>query len=481
MRAVQFTLFSIVLTSQNAFALPQMNLTEGVTPLSHEIFNLHMMVIWICTAIGLVVFGVIIYSLLYHRHKKGHQAAQFHEHFWLEVSWSIIPLLIITGMAIPGTIVLRHINIPEKPDITIKITGYQWKWKYEYLNEGIQFFSNLSTPFDELNGKTTKGPHYLREVDKPLVLPIHKNIRFLMTANDVIHAWWLPDLGVKKDAVPGFINEAWANIARPGTYRGQCAEFCGLNHARMPIVVNAVPESEYKKWLALQKSAPSSKAFTTVKQEIPHESTVTGPSKGKFEESANFQAANAAANAAEAVAEAALAADPKCPAAKAAKAAAKAARETANALKAANVSSQAIPPTSPTPSTETKIPATPSPLPAVATPTKTLPPQLSKEELMKKGEQIYLTTCAACHQPDGAGMPPIYPAMKGGAVAKGPIAAHIHTVLFGKPGTAMQAFKDQFSDEELAAVVTYERNAFGNNMGDVIKVEQITELKNKGP
>lgn len=382
MRAVQFNLLALSLASPIALAMPQMNLTQGVTPTSHDIFNLHMTVIWVCIVIGFIVFVPMFYSIIFHRKSLGVQPAQFHEHLWLEITWTLIPFVIITGLAIPGTMVLRRINIPEKPYVTIKITGYQWKWKYEYLNEGISFFSNISTPFEQQNGKAPKGIHYLREVDKPLVLPIHKNILFLITSNDVIHAWWVPDFGVKRDAVPGFITENWTFINRPGTYRGQCAELCGLNHALMPIVVNAVSESDYKKWLFIQKGGTLPPPTTEIKQET-------------------------------------------------------------------------------------------------TTTVQTVPVKLTKDELMKKGEQLYSTTCAACHKPDGTGMPPVYPSLKGSAIAKGPLDAHLHIVLFGKPGTAMQSFKDQFSDEELAALVTYERNAWENNTGDVVTVEQVKAIKSK--
>ena len=330
------------------------NMTPGVTPISQEIYDLHMTIFWICVAIGVVVFSVLIYSLVKHRKSKGAVASQFHEHLGLEILWAIIPFIILVLMAIPATRVLIDMDDTSDADINIKVTGYQWKWQYEYLDEGISFFSNLSTPRDQISNKEKKGEHYLLEVDNPLIVPVHRKVRFLVTAHDVIHSWWVPALGVKRDGVPGFIHESWAKIEKPGIYRGQCAELCGVNHGFMPIVVKAVSETEYQHWVASHK--------------------------------ASKQAASAQVN-------------------------------------------------------------------------KTF----SKEELMQKGEQAYNTVCAVCHKPGGEGMPPAFPALKGAPITTGPVAEHIDVVLNGKPGTAMQAFGAQLDDTTIAAVITYERSAWGND------------------
>ncbi len=371
------------------------NLTQGVTPVSHDIYDLHMTIFWICVAIAIVVFGVMFYAIIHHRKSKGAKAAQFHEHLWVELTWSLIPFMILTLMAIPATKVLLHMRNTDQSDLTIKITGYQWKWQYEYLDNGIKYFSNNNTPLDQIHNKIPKTTDYLRTVDKPLVLPIHKKIRFLVTSNDVIHAWWVPDLGVKQDAIPGYINEIWTRINKPGTYHGQCAELCGVNHAYMPIVVIAMAEKDYETWVTQQKTGTTPIA-------------------------------------------------PTPPAAEPAKTIA--------------------------PATTPKTAASPTPA-----------QKMTKEQLMPLGEKTFNGICAVCHQPTGEGMPPMYPALKGSKIATGPLPHHINQVIFGKPGTAMQAFKDQLTDEEIAAVITYERNAWGNNTGDVVQPDDIKTAKDKGP
>ncbi len=328
------------------------NLTPGVTPISRDIYDLHMTIFWICVAIGICVFSVLIYAMIKHRKSIGHKPADFHSSIKIEIIWAVVPFIILVAMAIPATIVMIRMDDNTKADLNVKIVGYQWKWKYEYLDQGISYFSNLSTPKAQLEGKAPKGKWYLLEVDKPLVLPIHKKVRFLVTSNDVIHSWWVPALGVKRDAIPGFIHEAWARIDKPGTYRGQCAELCGINHGFMPIVVVAKTQADFKKWVAKQKAAAAKKAKPTKK--------------------------------------------------------------------------------------------------------------MTKIALMTEGKTIYTKMCSVCHKPDGVGMPPAFPALKGGAITTGRVSGHIDIVLNGKSGTAMQAFKDQLSDEQIAAVVTYERNAWGN-------------------
>jgi cytochrome c oxidase subunit 2 len=382
MRSAKFTFFLALTASKVAIANSHYNLTSGVTPVSHQIFNLHMTILWICVAIGIIVFGVMGYSIVYHRKSAGAKAAHFHEHLSLELTWTFIPLLILILMAIPATKVLINLSDYDQPDLTIKITGYQWKWKYEYLDQHISFFSNINTPFDELSGKKAPGANYLLTVDHPLVIPLHKKIRFLVTSNDVIHSWWVPDFGVKRDAIPGFINEAWTRVNRPGEYHGQCAELCGINHAYMPIVVQVVPENAFNSWVAQQKGLASPAVTTPVKITTVETSTTTTTQ-------------------------------------------------------------------------------------AVVTKKYTL------EELMKQGEQVYLGTCSACHQATGLGLPPTFPAMKGSKIATGSLKDHLDIVLNGKPGTAMQAFRDQLSDMDLAAVITYERNAWGNNTGTSVQPDEV--------
>lgn len=226
-----------------------LNMPYGVTPISREIYNLHMACIYVCCGIGIIVFGVLIYSLIKFRKSKGAKAAHFHEHLGIEIIWTTIPFLILVLLAIPATIVLQHIHNTDKSALTVKITGYQWKWKYEYLDQGLSYFSILSTPQDQIDNKAPKGEWYLMEVDKPLVIPVNTKVRILVTADDVIHAWWVPELGVKQDAIPGFVNENWFYIEKQGTYRGMCGELCGVRHGFMPIVVEAVSMSDFNKWV----------------------------------------------------------------------------------------------------------------------------------------------------------------------------------------------------------------------------------------
>ncbi|QBR83161.1 cytochrome c oxidase subunit II [Legionella israelensis] len=366
-----------IITAQMTFAAAdnwQLNMYKGVTPISHDMYDLHMIAIVICGIIGIVVFGVMIYSLIHHRKSKGYQPASFHDNTRLEVVWTIIPFLILIGLAIPATKVLMRMEDSEESDVTVKIVGYQWKWQYQYLDQGISYFSNLSTPYDQIENQERKGQWYLLEVDKPLVVPIHKKIRFLVTSNDVVHSWWVPELGVKRDAIPGFMHEAWANIETPGIYRGQCAELCGINHAFMPIVVQAVTEEDFDNWVKKQPKVKDKYAVEEADTEAPK--------------------------------------------------------------------------------------------------------QMSREELMILGKKQYEMICVACHKADGTGIPPMFPALKGSSVAVGkPISRHIDIILNGIPGTAMQAYKDQLSDEEIAAIVTYERNAWENNTDDLVQPADVKNVR----
>lgn len=354
----------------------QMNMFKGVTPLSHDMYMLHMVAIYVCAFIGIVVFGAMFYSLIYHRKSKGYKAANFHENLKLEIVWSIIPFLILVGLAVPATQVLMRMEDNSASEITIKVVGSQWKWQYQYLDQGISYFSNLSTPYSQIHNSEPKGEWYLLEVDKPLVLPVNKKIRFLVTSSDVIHSWWVPELGVKRDAIPGFMHEAWARIEKPGIYRGQCAELCGINHGYMPIVVQAVSDEEFKQWIASQPKVADQYAVEA--------------------------------------------------------------------------------------------------LPANASPV----PNMTRHDLMKLGKDRYNMACSACHKADGTGMPPLFPALKGSSVAVGhPISRHIEMILNGVPGSAMQPYKDVLSDEDIAAITTYERNAWGNNTDDEVQPSDVAKVR----
>ena len=243
-----YTLLFLVPTSVFSEA-SDYNMRVGVTEVSEEIFDLHMLIMWICVWIGVVVFGIMFWSLWKYRKSSGAIAAKFDDHYWLEIAWTIAATVILVGMAIPSTSVMIKAYDDTEGDINIMVTGYQWKWQYKYLEDGVSFFSNLATSQEEIDNALPKGEFYLSEVDEPLVIPINKRIRFLITGNDVIHSWWVPDFAVKQDAVPGFINTAWTNVPKPGIYRGACTELCGLKHAFIPVVVRAVEQEEYEAWI----------------------------------------------------------------------------------------------------------------------------------------------------------------------------------------------------------------------------------------
>lgn len=258
-----------------------LNLTEGVTKVSKDVHDLHMLILWICVFVGIGVFGTMFYSIYHHRKSKGHKAEQFHHNTTVEIIWTIIPTAILIGMAIPATKTMLEMDDVQDADMSIKVTGWQWKWEYDYLDNGIHFFSSL----DEASNKARqKGsgidpktvPHYLLNVDHPLVVPIRTKIRFLFTSADVIHSWWVPDLGWKKDANPGFINDAWTYIEKPGTYRGQCAELCGKDHGFMPIVVIAMEKEDYKQWVEQQKEAAAAEANAAEKSWTQEELVAKG-------------------------------------------------------------------------------------------------------------------------------------------------------------------------------------------------------------
>jgi cytochrome c oxidase subunit II len=241
-------------------AWSDLNLRVGVTPLSREIHGLHMLILWICVAIAVAVFGVMIYSIATFRKSKGAVPATFDHSTKAEIIWTVIPVLILVGMAIPAARTLVKIDDSRGSELTVKVTGYQWKWQYEYVGEGVSFFSTLARPSDaarQLDSGIAPASveNYLLEVDNPLVVPVGRKVRVLITANDVIHAWWVPDFGMKRDAIPGYINEMWFNAEKPGIYRGQCAELCGRDHGFMPVVVEVKPQDEFDAWLEAQKAA----------------------------------------------------------------------------------------------------------------------------------------------------------------------------------------------------------------------------------
>mgnify|MGYP003558589160 FL=1 len=347
-----------------AHAAWTVNMTPGATEVSRSVFDLHMTIFWICVAIGVVVFGAMFWSMLIHRRSTGQKAAHFHESTTVEILWTIVPLVILIVMCIPATKTLIDIYDASESELDIQVTGYQWKWQYKYLGQDVEFFSNLSTPQEQIHNQAPKGEHYLLEVDRPLVIPVGTKVRFLVTAADVIHSWWVPALAVKKDAIPGFINESWTRIDEPGIYRGQCTELCGKDHGFMPVVVEVKSKEDFATWLAEQKQAALAEKELTSKQ-------------------------------------------------------------------------------------------------------------WTQDELYARGETAYKTNCAACHQPSGEGLPPMFPALKGSKIATGPIADHLNIVLHGKPGTAMAAYGKQLSPVDIAAVITYERNAWGNATGDMLTPQDV--------
>jgi len=349
-------------------AASQLNMPQGVTEVSQAAYDIHMIMMWICTVIGIAVFGFMFYVMYAYRKSRGAVAENFHENLLVELLWTIVPAIILIVMAIPATTAILKAYDTENADIDIKITGYQWKWQYEYLGEGVKFMSELRTSQDEIYGREPKGEHYLREVTEPLVIPAGKKVRFLITGNDVIHSWWVPDFGVKRDAIPGLFTSAWAKTDKVGTYVGECAELCGKDHAFMPVVVEVKEQEDYDQWLAAKKQEAAEYASTIGKQ-------------------------------------------------------------------------------------------------------------WSFDELMAKGEEVYNRSCAGCHAVNGEGIPGVFPALKDSAIALGPVEEHLRVVVDGVSGTAMQAFADQLSEADIAAVIHYERNAWGNDMGDITQPVDVLNYK----
>jgi cytochrome c oxidase subunit 2 len=352
----------------------EINMPRGVTSQSQTAYQLHMIILWICVVIGVIVFSAMFFSIVLHRKSRGHEAAQFTHSTKAEIAWTVIPVLILVVMAVPATKALVNMEIAPETEMTVKITGFQWRWKYEYVEDDIAFISSLdgsSNAARRLHSGTNPESidNYLLEVDKPLVLPANTKIKFLITADDVIHSWWVPALGWKRDAVPGFINEAWTEISEPGIYRGQCAELCGKDHGFMPIVLNVLSREDYRSWVADQQ------------RQMAHE--------------------------------------------------------------AADVERL-----------------------------------WTRDELMNKGADVYAAQCATCHQAEGEGLAPAFPALAGNNVVTGPVGQHIDVVLHGREGTAMQAWGNMLSDSDIAAALTYTRNAFGNETGDVVQPQTIARIRN---
>jgi cytochrome c oxidase subunit 2 len=347
-----------------ALAAKEYNLQPPVTPIATQIFDLHTYIMWICVVIFIGVFAVMFYSIFAHRKSKGHQAAQFHENTVVEVVWTIIPFLILLFMAFPATKTILAMKDATAPDMTVKVTGYQWKWSYDYLDDGFGFYSNLATPYLQIHGEEPKGEHYLLEVDNPMVVPVGKKVRVLITANDVLHSWSVPAFGVKQDAIPGFVRDAWFKAEQPGIYRGQCSELCGKEHGFMPIVVEVKSADDYAKWAAEHKKAAAAAA--------------DDPNKA-----------------------------------------------------------------------------------------------WGLQDLMARGEKVFVANCAACHQANGKGVPGAFPALDGSKIVTGPKDAQIKTVLNGvvKNGqpTAMVPWRNTLSDADIAAVVTYTRNSWSNHTGEAIQ------------
>ena len=330
-----------------------LNMREGVTRVSRDVFELHMLIFYICVAIGTVVFSVMFYSLFRYTKKKNPNPSSFHESSKLEVAWTIVPFLILIAMAVPASKTLTEIYEDEEGEINIQIVGYQWKWEYKYLEDDINFFSNLSTDQDEIYNLVPKGENYLLEVDEPLIIPVDTRVRFLITANDVIHSWWVPDFAIKQDAIPGFINTAWTRVEEPGIYRGNCTELCGKNHGFMPVVVKVVEKDEYNDWVLAKKE---------------------------------------------------------------------------EAIKLAELTEK----------------------------------EWSLAELSERGEGVYQKNCVACHQMSGEGLPPIFPALAGSDIVMFDKNRNVEILMEGVQGAAMQSFANQLSEVDMAAVITYTRQAWGN-------------------
>ncbi len=347
-----------------------LNMTRGITDISNEVFELHMLIFWICVAIGVLVFGVMFYSMYAHTRKKNPVPATFDDNHKLEIAWTIIPFLILIAMAIPASKTLIKMYDDTAGDINIQVTGYQWKWQYRYLEDEVSFFSNLATDWDEINNLVPKGENYLQEVDEMVVIPTGKKVRFLITANDVIHSWWMPAFAIKQDAIPGFVNTAWTKVDVPGIYRGKCTELCGKNHGFMPIVVKVVEQDEYEEWVEIKKEEAQKLAELTTKE-------------------------------------------------------------------------------------------------------------WTTEELVSRGQSVYEVNCVACHQTNGQGITGIFPALVGSDIVLNDKERNIEILMEGVQGAAMNSFS-YLSEVEIASVITYTRQSWGNGEkgdGEVVVPKDIVDYK----
>lgn len=351
----------------------QLNMTKGVTDISAGVYDMHMLMFLICVVIGAGVFIAMFISMYFHRKSRGVKPANFHENVKVEIAWTVIPFIILVVMAVPAMNLLIDMEDASEPDVSILVTGSQWKWHYKYMDNDVEYYSKLATQADQISGKIPKGENYLLEVDRPLVIPTGQKVRFLITSDDVIHSWWVPDFGFKQDANPGFINDAWTNVNEPGVYRGQCAELCGKDHGFMPIVVIAKEPAEYAKWISEQEA---------IQQEA------------KAEEQ------------------------------------------------------------------------------------RLLSMNMTMAESMELGENVYSANCAACHMPNGEGLPGVFPALKDSQIAVADQPKHIDILINGVTGSAMQSYAKQLTMSEIAAVVTYERNAWGNDTGDLVQAKDINSAMN---
>lgn len=501
------------LLSSSAWADMQLNLTQGATEVSHNVYDLHMLVLYICTAIGVVVFGAMFWSMIFHRKSKGYKAASFHESTKVEILWTAIPVLILIAMAFPATQTLINLEDNSDSDITVQVTGSQWKWHYKYFDQNIEYYSVLSTPRDQYEkvpaggSPVAKGEHYLLEVDKPLVIPVHKKVRFLITSDDVIHSWFVPAFAVKQDAVPGFINEAWTKVDKPGIYRGQCAELCGKDHGFMPIVVDVRSEADYQKWLDEQhqltaQAAAAEKASLNASMSMDelmalgkdtyiahcaacHQATGSGlpPAFPALKDSPfikNGKVADHISTVFNGRSGTGMQAFGKQLSLKQLAAVVTYERNawgnnTGDVIQAADVQAAIGGESAVTaPAETTQVPIiegkTENKSAEKAAPAEDLTKTYNMAEMMAMGEKVYTTTCVACHQASGKGLPPVFPALDGGKIATGDLTAHLNIVMNGSvKNPAMVAFSSQLTKTQIAAVITYERNAWGNKTGDLIQ------------
>jgi cytochrome c oxidase subunit 2 len=478
-----------------AYAEWTLNMNEGVTDLTGEVFGLHMLIFWICVVIGIGVFGAMLYSVIMHRKARGFEASHFHESTVVEIAWTIVPFIILIAVAIPAAGTLLQIEDSSDPDMTIRVTGHQWLWEYDYVDQGVHFFSRLDRDSDKARQRNSgidpaSVEHYLRNVDNAMVVPVDKKVRLLLSSGDVIHSWWVPDLGGKKDAIPGYINDMWFKANETGTYRGQCAELCGRGHAFMPIVVKVVSQNEYDQWVADQggnagadsqlaqgqpstdaanaeaqteaDSSPTEGNATEARQEDgsevePEQTNETLVGEGEQDDQGGAPEDQQETDAEQASSDRG---SPKVED----ESVEPASEDAANSDDGADSGSSENDSQAEQQGGEDQAAA------------DSAGGEMSMDELMTQGEQIYGNLCAACHQPDGSGMPAAgFPAMQGSDIAAGDVTAHITQILNGKG--AMPPYKGTLDDKQIAAVVTYERNAFGNETGDVVQPSQVAEQR----